>query len=79
MTRFIVVINRPNQIATTHLADCPHLGPDPDASTRSADRLVFDDRLEALIAARNGMPKNFGFCGHCQAKYRELLAELRKD
>ena len=73
MTKYITVANRPNKIATIHLATCRHLGPEPLAQTSSADRLAFDDGLDAIVAARNAMSSNFGFCGHCLPAYRWLL------
>jgi hypothetical protein len=77
MTSYITVVNRPNKVATVHLATCSFLGANPERSTPSAERVALDGRFEALVAARTGMPGNFGFCGHCQAPYRELLAQMR--
>jgi hypothetical protein len=67
---YIVVVNRPNRVATLNLADCGYLGSEPLAQSASAERIVFEDGLEALSAARNAMPKNFVFCGHCLASFR---------
>jgi hypothetical protein len=72
MAKYIMVTNRPNQIATIHLASCAHLGSEPLLQTASAKRVAFEDGLEALSAARNAMPKTFIFCGHCLASLRWL-------
>ena len=75
MTKYITVTNRPNKVATIHLATCSHLGPDPLAQTSSADRFAFDDGLDAVVAAQSAMPDSFGFCGHCLPAFRWLLAK----
>jgi hypothetical protein len=74
VSKYITVVNRPNRIATIHAANCVYLGPEPCAHTVSADRTEFEDGLEALSAAREAMPKNFGFCGHCLPHLRWLRA-----
>ena len=65
---FIVVVNGPNRIATVHARECVHLGANPEQSSASATRRAFDDRLRAVAFAQDAMPRNFVFCGHCQAK-----------
>jgi hypothetical protein len=75
MSKYITVANRPNRIATIHVANCAHLGSEPRVQTVSADRIEFEDGLEALSAARSAMPKNFGFCGHCLPHLRWLRAK----
>jgi hypothetical protein len=55
MPKYITVANRPNRIATIHAANCAYLGPEPCAQTPSADRIEFEDGLEALSAARKAM------------------------
>ena len=72
MSKYIMVANRPNRIATIHLANCAHLGSEPLIQTTSADRVEFEDGLEALAAARSAMPRNFVFCGHCLPRFRWL-------
>jgi hypothetical protein len=79
MSEFITVINGVNRVATVHLATCSMLGRDPTKSTNSAERIVSNDRLSALIAAREGMPQNFGFCSFCQREIQAVLQTLRAD
>jgi hypothetical protein len=74
MAKYITVLNRPNRIATVHLASCTHLGPDPLIQTASADRLAFEDGIDALATAKDVMSANFGFCGHCLADLRWIKA-----
>jgi hypothetical protein len=76
MSKYVVVDNRPNQIATIHLLSCPHLGVEPSSQTTSATRTSFNDGLEALRLA--SAAKTFMFCGHCLSEYRRLLATLRE-
>jgi hypothetical protein len=70
--KYVLVNNRPNQIATVHLSSCSHLGSDPLAQTVSAVRTPFEDGLEAIKAASEA--KNFGLCGHCLTGYRRFIA-----
>lgn len=79
MSRFIVVVNGPNRIATVHARECVNLGVNPEQSSASSTRRGFDDRLRAIAFAQDAMPHNFGFCGRCQAKYRDILSALRAD
>lgn len=79
MSQFIVVANTVNQIATVHASRCSFLGAEPTKSTASAQRAAFGDRFDALVAAHDSRLKSFGFCGHCQAEYRDLLSRLRDD
>jgi hypothetical protein len=67
MPKYITVANRPNQIATVHVATCSYLGEAPLTKTVSAERFAFEDGLEAISAARNAMPSSFGWCRHCLA------------
>jgi hypothetical protein len=75
MSRYIVVQNIPNRIATVHLSSCSHLGPSPFKSTPSARRSAFGDGLEAVLAARAAMPNKFGLCGHCLRHLKALRIE----
>jgi hypothetical protein len=75
MSKYVLVNNKPNQIATVHFSDCPHLGSNPLMQTASAERTPFDDGLEALMAA--SATKTFVLCGHCLVAYRDLLSKLR--
>jgi len=72
MSEYVTVINRPNQVATVHLASCSFLGPTPLKRTDNAERILFGDGLDALAAAQDGMPSNYGFCGHCLARFKHL-------
>lgn len=74
MSEYVTVTNRPNQVATVHLVNCSYLASAPLMQTISADRMSFADGLDALAAARDGMPKNYGFCGHCLARFKWLQA-----
>jgi hypothetical protein len=76
MSKYILVDNRPNQIATVHLQSCSHLGPEPLIQTASATRTPFDDALEAIKAAAEA--KNFVLCGHCLGEYRRFITALNK-
>jgi hypothetical protein len=62
-----------------HLAACSTPGRDPRKSSDSAERIVSNDRLSALIAAREGMPQNFGFCSFCQREFQAVLKTLLAD
>lgn len=76
MSKYVVVDNQPNQIATLHLMSCSHLGEDPLKLTASATRIAFDDGLEALARASNAI--KFGICAHCLKMYQPLLIKFRK-
>ncbi|MBI5262863.1 MAG: hypothetical protein HY852_13705 [Bradyrhizobium sp.] len=70
--KYVTVSNRPNKIATVHLATCADLGTDPLLKSASAERRGFDDGLEALTFARDERPNNYGFCNHCLSRMRWL-------
>jgi hypothetical protein len=78
MIKYVAVANRPNRIATIHLATCSHLGPDPMAQTTSAERRGFEDGFDALRFAQREMPLNFGLCGHCLNDLRRVI-EMNKS
>jgi hypothetical protein len=73
MRSYVLVNNRPNQIATVHKSTCANLGPEPLLQTGSADRIVFDDALHAIKAASETTAKNFVLCGHCLGEYQRFV------
>jgi hypothetical protein len=77
MSKYVVVHNYPNRIATIHRADCLYLGANPLAQSASADRLPFDDGLEAIATAAQTTAATF--CGHCLADYLNLITLGRKS
>jgi len=77
MIKYVAIANRPNRIATVHLATCSHLGPDPTAQSTSAERRGFDDGFDALLFAEREMPQKFGLCGHC-LKNLGLIVKMKR-
>jgi hypothetical protein len=72
MSKYVLVSNSPNSVATVHAAACTYLGSSPLESTASSTRSKFVDGLEALAAAQEAMPRNFGLCGHCLRRFSQL-------
>jgi|GEM_PF-7018579 len=68
MPQYVVVVNRPNRIATVRLSSCSFLGPSPLENSPSAQRQSYDDALEAIHAAQEAVPDKFGLCGHCLSR-----------
>jgi len=75
MHNYVLVNNRPHQIATIHRGNCSYLGLEPLAQTPSATRSAFHDLLDAIKEA--SMARTFDLCSHCLGDYRGIFG--RRD
>lgn len=62
---YVVVVNRPNNVATVHQESCAHLQGAPLRQTASAERYLVPDGLDALVVAVRSGKGHTSLCGHC--------------
>jgi len=80
MSKYVLVVNTPNQIATVHLLSCGSLGASPLQNTGNATRKDFEDGLDAIAAASNAMPKSFKLCSLCLCRFNDLrIAKIENE
>ncbi len=62
---YVVIVNTPNNVATVHDSKCAHIQRHAHLETPSAHRAIYDDGLDAILAAKNARKLNSRICGHC--------------